>query len=200
MWRVAEIEEAALIVAAQVRPKESKRRRSERNLRKRLQRCVFDFILVPGCRGKVRQQVTGLCVYACAVVLVLQSEREIAEFRGGDRTRIRRILRATGEGIRGEETLHGIGDEFVIVRFGTSEMMVPVLAGGKIPAGIRAEEMIVGVLIEIRRLQERLARRLRAAGIVAQRQPQLIVFAQAIAKISGERPVQKAIFVVGSIR
>ena len=132
--------------------------------------------------------------------MVLQSEREIAEFRGGDRTRIRRILRATGEGIRGEETLHGIGDEFVIVRFSTSEMMVPVLAGGKIPAAIRAEEMIVRVLVEIRWLQQGLARRLCAAGIVAQRQPQLIVFAQAIAKISGERPVQKAIFVVGSIR
>ena len=83
MRRVAEIEETALIVAAQVRPNESKGRRSGGNFRKGLQRCVFDFILVPRCRGKVRQQVTRLSVHARAVVLVLQSEREIAEFGGG---------------------------------------------------------------------------------------------------------------------
>src|SRR5438445_11649601 len=124
MRRVAEIEETALIVAAQVRPNESKGR-SGGNFCKGLQRCVFDFILVPRCRGKVRQQVTRLSVHARAVVLVLQREGEIAEF-AGYRTRIRRILRTKGIHAFDIKTLHGIGDEFVIVRLSTSEMMVPM--------------------------------------------------------------------------
>ena len=46
--------------------------------------------------------------------------------------------------------------------------MMPMLAGSEVPARVRAEEMIVRVLVEVGRQKKRLTGSLGAAGIVAQ--------------------------------
>ena len=61
---------------------------------------------------------------------------------------------------------------------------MPVLAGGEIPAGVGAEEVVVSVGIRVGRLKQSLSGRLRIAGVVAKREAKLIVFAQAIAEIA----------------
>jgi hypothetical protein len=150
-----------------VRPNKSKSRRHEGNLRQRFQRGVLHFVLVARRGRKVRQQVTALCVHARAVVVVSEREREIAEFCGGDGIGAGRILWTEREGIRGVKALHRIGNEFVVVGFGSGHLVMPMLPCSEIPPRARAEKMIVGVRIEVRRLQQRLPRSLRAAGIVS---------------------------------
>jgi hypothetical protein len=61
---------------------------------------------------------------------------------------------------------------------------MPVLAGGEIPAGVGAEELVVGVGVRVGGLQQSLPGRLRIAGVVAKREAELIVFAYAIAEIA----------------
>src|SRR5258708_14897543 len=166
MRRIAEIEKATLVVAPQMRTDKSGGGRREGYFRQRLLRAVFNFVLVSGRGGEVRQQITGLGIQAGAVVLVSDRKKKVAEFWRGDGGWA--CLRAKRQGIRGVITLHGIGNEFVIVRFSAGEMMMPMLASSKIPARVGAEKMIVRVLVEVGRQKKRLSRSLRATGIVAQ--------------------------------
>src|ERR1051325_3954698 len=78
--------------------------------------------------------------------------------------------------------------------------MVPVFARREIPAQVRTEESIIRMRVKIWRLEQRLTRRLRVARVVAQGQADLIVFADAITKISRQCPIVKVIFIFRTVR
>src|SRR5215831_7280403 len=67
--------------------------------------------------------------------------------------------------------------------------MVPVLARLEIPSQVRTEESVVGVRVEVHELKQRLSGGLRVACVVAQHDPNLIVFADSISKISRQRSI-----------
>src|SRR5262249_28168873 len=101
--------------------------------------------------------------------MILGRKREVAKFGRGNGVRSIWVLRAEREGIRCEEALYGIGNQFTVVGLRTAELMMPMFAGGKLPFQIGAEEAIVRVGVEIGRFEQRLARSLRIAGVIAQR-------------------------------
>src|SRR5580765_4402443 len=104
MRRVTEIQESALIVAADM------------SLRKKWQRAVLNFVLIAGRTCKILQDVARLRVDAGPVVLISATWiREIAEVGGRHRVRIR--LRAEREWIGRKETLYRICTELAIVGF-----------------------------------------------------------------------------------
>src|SRR5438128_3936588 len=86
----------------------------------RLERRIFHLILVSASRREIRQKKTGLRVEACAVVAIFGSEREVAKLRGWHGIRSVWILRAECARIRRKKALHGIRDQFAIVRFCTA--------------------------------------------------------------------------------
>src|SRR5258708_36336677 len=77
MWCIAKIEKATLIVAAHMS------RGEKRNV------AILDFVLVAGGRGKVGQQVAGLCVDAGTIVF--KSAARIGEIAKLRRSYSRRI-------------------------------------------------------------------------------------------------------------
>ena len=90
-----------------------------------------------------------------AVVLECAVAGEIAELSGGDGRGIG--LRAESVGIGGEKALHGIVVHLARVGFAAADLVMPVFAGGEIPAGAGTENMLAVALIEIGRFEERLA-------------------------------------------
>src|SRR5262249_54751312 len=172
MGRVAEIEEACLIVAANV----TGGRGGNTG--------VFDFVLITCRDAEIFQQVAGLGVDAGAVIAVAATGvGEVAELCRGDRIRARRILRAERIRSLSIEALDGIGAELTVVGFCAHELVMPVFAGGEIPAGVGAEELIVGVGVGVGRLEQSLPRSLRVAGVVAEREAKLVVFSEAVAEV-----------------
>src|ERR1700722_440405 len=143
MRAVAKVQEAGLIVAASVRDVDG----SEEG--------VFDFVFVAGGDAEIRKQITRLRGDVGAVVLETAVAGEIAELGGGDGRGI--ALRAERVGIGGEKTLLGIVVDLAGVGFGAAYLVMPVFAGGEIPAGAGTENMLAVALIEIGRFEERLA-------------------------------------------
>ena len=151
-----------MIIAAQMLP-------GDRHSRYKggLQGAILHFVLVSARSGEVWKKIAGLRVYAGAIKLVAVDKEKVTKFGGGNGRRAG--LRAERGRIGRVKTLHRICYEFVIVGFRAGNLVVPMLAAGKIPASIRAEKTIVGVFVKIWRQQQRLARGLCAAAILAQR-------------------------------
>src|ERR1700757_1319988 len=132
MRSIAKIEKATLIVAPYVS------RGEKWNM------AVLYFVLVAGSSGKIRQQVTGLCVDAGAVVFKAAARiGEVAKLR---RSYSRRICLWTKCGrISRKKTLNRIRGELPVVGFRSHQLVMPMLASGEIPSRIRAEKMVIGV-------------------------------------------------------
>src|SRR5580700_7816368 len=109
MQQVAKIKKASLIVPAQMADAKKRKKR------------IFHLVLVTGGGAKFRHEVAGLRVNACAVVLAGIRKSEITKLRGSDSGRIR--LGTSDKGIRGVETLEGVGAEDVIIRLGTADFV-----------------------------------------------------------------------------
>src|SRR5258706_13154184 len=140
MWCIAKIEKATLIVAAHMS------RGEKRNV------AILDFVLVAGGRGKVGQQVAGLCVDAGTIVF--KSAARIGEIAKLRRSYSRRICLWTKcERISRKKTLNRICGELPVIRFSAHQFVVPVFAGSKIPSRVRTEKMVVGVRIGVGRFE-----------------------------------------------
>src|ERR1043166_7299387 len=74
-----------------------------------------------------------------------------------------------------------------------------MLAACEIPTGIGAEELVVSVGIGTGRLKEGLPGSLRVAGVVSERQPELIVLAETVTEIAGECAVDEGVDVLRAI-
>src|SRR5215467_4380531 len=94
---------------------------------KRRKRRVLHFVLIPGGRAEIRQQITRLQIQARAVVDVGIGVSKITELRSSNRGGIR--LRAKRKRVGGVVALLRVGDEFVVVRLRATDLVVPVRTG-----------------------------------------------------------------------
>ncbi len=156
MGQVVEVEQATLIVAANVADIQGG------------YGGILYFVLIARGSAKFRQEITGLCAHVCPVVLIVIVRHEIAESRSRDGLRI--LLRTAGERVGGEETLLRIEAVLAVVGFATTDFVIPMRAGGEVPAGVRVECMECVALVATRRLEDYFARNSRFAGVVAQRE------------------------------
>src|SRR6266849_1451613 len=173
----AKIEEAALIVAADVRGAQEGKVD------------VFDFVLIAGGDAELGQEIAGLSAKAGAVIFQGVGKREIAGEGGNRCGRQRRA-----EGIAGvEEIGEMVVDEFAIVRFDAADGVVPVPSGSEIPARVSREKVQRIAFIEIWGKKQRLARITAIAIGVAQREAELIGVAETPAEVIGKDAVEKTI-------
>src|SRR6266853_1085359 len=176
---VAEIQEAGLIVAASVadvnRGKEG----------------VLDFVLIAGGDAEIGEEIAGLSAHIRAVVFEAAIADEIAEFRARDGRGIG--LGAEGIGVRSEKTLPRIEVVLASVRLSAADFVAPALAGGKIPAGASAENVLIITLKEARWFEHGLSWNAGGTVVVAKSEAELIGGAEAVTEIAGKRAVQKII-------
>src|SRR6267143_779895 len=179
MGAVAEIQKAALIVAASVGDVE------------RGKEGVLDFVLIAGGDAEIGEQVACLSADICAVVLSTAVACEVAEVGGRDGCGIR--LGTEGVGIGGEETLHGIEVVLASVGFATADFVVPVLAGRNIPSRAGTENVGGITLVQAGWLKHSLPGNAGRAGVVAESEAELVGVTEAEAESSGKRAIQKII-------
>ena len=152
---------------------------------------ILDFILIAGGDGEIGEHVAGLSAHVCAVVLKEAVADKIAEFGGGDGSGIG--LGTERVGIGGVKTLQRIVAGLAGVGFAAADFVAPVFAGGKIPAGAGAENLLTVTLIEARRREDRLSGNAGVAGVIANGEAELVVVAEGVAEISGKRAIYKIV-------
>src|SRR5258708_14347110 len=179
MRAVAEIQKAGLIGAARVADFNGGRG------------MVFEFVLIAGGNGEIGEQIACLSADVRAVVLNVAVAGEIAEFGGRNGRGIG--LLAGGIRIGGEKALQEIVAVLASVGFAAADFVAPVFAGGKIPAGAGAENVSEITLVETGRFEFGLSGNDGDTGVVAATDAKLIVIAETVAEIAGERAIQKII-------
>src|SRR5208337_122136 len=159
--------------------------------RNKLEAAVFDFILVSGGSNKSAQHVTRLRVNSGAIVTEQGVVGVIAELRSGHGSGIG--LRAEGIRVGGVVALLGVVAVLPSIGFGAADFVAPVGAGRKIPASIGAEDLLCITLVETWRSENRLAGDAGVAGVVAEREAELVSVGERITKISGERAIDERV-------
>src|SRR5262249_22129989 len=129
---------------------------------------VFDFVGVAGGERDAPGDVAGLRRKAGSVVLALRKIREVAVGRWN---RVRRASEgAEAERIgRTEKVAQEVFKALADVGFRTADLMLPVRAAGKLPDEAGGEIVESVVLVEVGRLEERLAGCAGVTRIIAHR-------------------------------
>jgi len=128
---------------------------------------VFDFVLV-ACRGD-------------------KSAGDVARLRVDGRTVVleQRIVWKTASLVF-EAVLTSVG-----IR--ADELVMPVRAGGELPAGVGGENFLAVSLEEIRRALQRGAGNAGVAGVVAKRKVELVGVGKSVAEISRENAIHEVV-------
>ena len=79
------------------------------------------------------------------------------------------------------------------VRFAAADFVAPALASRKIPAGAGTENMLIVTREKARRFEHGLSGNASGAGVVADSEAELVGVIEAVAKIAGNRAIQKII-------
>src|SRR5262249_20181217 len=143
MRRITEIQKTTLVVPACV---------IYLNCR---EKCILHFILIATGCSKVGKEKARLGSYIGTILLRARISGKIAEF--WCRNSIRTCLRTPRGHVGREETLYWIFADSTVVCLRPVDLIVPMLTESKIPTSIRAEILIVGVCVAVRRCVERLS-------------------------------------------